>query len=101
MEDFETNENSNNQDPLFELEAAYKVILKVKLINKHIHSDPNDEGVLKTPHRAAKAILDMTSGRFADIKTIINNAIYPADHKGIVKIYNLGPYQRNYCKIIM
>lgn len=49
-------------------------------IIKLIGEDPNREGLLKTPHRAAKALYYATSGYRKETKEVINDAIFT--HEG-------------------
>ena len=46
-----------------------------KLITE-VGEDPEREGLLKTPHRASEALRFMTQGYTADLKTIVNDAIF-------------------------
>ena len=49
--------------------------------------NPEREGLLRTPHRVAKAMEFLTSGYRKDIRTVLNNAIFdePYDEMVIVK----------------
>jgi GTP cyclohydrolase I len=70
------------------MEQHYRQILEA------IGEDPNREGVLNTPKRAAKAMEFLTHGMRQDLNTIVNGAIFEveANHMVIVKdieIYSL------------
>ena len=57
-----------------EIAEHYKAILKL------IGEDPEREGLVKTPMRAAKAIVDITSGYRTDPQEIVRQAIF--EHAG-------------------
>lgn len=65
-----------NHDPkkVEEIAAHYKAILRI------IGEDPEREGLLKTPVRAAKALLDCTSGYSRTPEEVIGEAIF--EHAG-------------------
>lgn len=56
----------------------YKEILK--LIDEDIYR----EGIIKTPKRAAKAIIDLTSGHKISLNELVNNAIFKSDNSEMV-----------------
>jgi len=47
----------------------------IKTIIEWLGENPNREGLLKTPHRAAKSWEFLTSGYREDVNNIINNAV--------------------------
>lgn len=49
-----------------------------------IGEDPKREGLLKTPHRVAKAYEFLTAGYNADIDAIINQAIFTEKYQEMV-----------------
>ena len=57
-----------------------------------IGEDPKREGLLKTPHRAARAFEFMTQGYKKDIKTIVNDAIFTSDNDEMVIVTNIELY---------
>jgi GTP cyclohydrolase I len=63
------------------LEQVYAAILE------EIGEDPEREGLIKTPHRAAEAIRYMTSGYEQDLSAIVNGAVFhePSDDMVIVR----------------
>lgn len=54
--------------------------------------DPQREGLLRTPHRAAKALEFLTSGYQGDLKTIVNNAIFESDSDEMILVQNIELY---------
>jgi GTP cyclohydrolase I len=57
-----------------------------------INEDPNREGIVKTPHRAAKAFLELTIGYTQDLKKIVNEAIYQTDSQEMVIVKDIELY---------
>jgi GTP cyclohydrolase IA len=56
-----------------ELEDAYRTLLV------EVGENPEREGLVKTPHRAAEAMRFVTRGYKQDLKTIVNGAIFTED----------------------
>ncbi len=65
---------NHNEDLVKEIASHYKAILEL------VGEDPTREGLLKTPERAAKAILDITSGYRKDPLAIAQQAVF--EHAG-------------------
>ena len=61
-------------------------------IIENIGEDPEREGLIKTPHRAAKAFEFMTQGYKKDIKEIVNEAIFTSDSDEMVIVKNIELY---------
>ncbi|MBI3314857.1 MAG: GTP cyclohydrolase I FolE [Candidatus Omnitrophica bacterium] len=57
-----------------------------------IGENPKREGLLKTPHRAARAFEFMTQGYKTDIKEIVNNAIFASDNDEMVIVKDIEMY---------
>ena len=57
---------------------------QVKLLLEEIGEDPYREGLLKTPHRVAKAYEFLTRGYREDIKKVINGAIFEEKYDEMV-----------------
>jgi GTP cyclohydrolase I len=64
----------------------------VEHIIKEIGEDPNREGLLKTPHRVAKAYEYLTSGYTKDIDKVLNGAIFKEDYDEMVLVRNIDFY---------
>ena len=68
------------------LENHYKDILNL------IGEDPNREGLLKTPHRVAKAMQYITHGYNLDPKSIIQSAIFNENHSEMIIVKDIELY---------
>ncbi|KAM9316044.1 GTP cyclohydrolase 1-like [Gastrophryne carolinensis] len=80
------NKEQNDQDKTLTLEGAYYNILK------ELGEDPEREGLLKTPLRAAKAMQFFTKGYLEDIHDILNNAIFDENHDEIVIVKDIDVF---------
>ena len=54
--------------------------------------DPDREGLVKTPHRVAKAYEFLTSGYRADIGQVLNNALFTVDYSEMVIVKDIDFY---------
>lgn len=63
-----------------------------KKIIESIGEDPNREGLLNTPKRAAKAMEFLTQGYKADLDQIINGALFQSDSSEMVVVKNIEIY---------
>ncbi|XP_050312425.1 GTP cyclohydrolase 1-like [Anthonomus grandis grandis] len=66
-----------------DLANAYKTILG------HLGENPNREGLLKTPERAAKAMLYFTKGYDESLEDILNDAIFDENHDEMVVVKDI------------
>ena len=57
-----------------------------------IGEDPNREGLVKTPQRAAKAYEFLMQGYKKDIKEIVNGAIFTSDNDEMVVVKDIEMY---------
>lgn len=69
-----------------EVAAHYKAILKL------IGEDPEREGLVKTPERAAKALYSITEGYSQSAQDIAENAIFEHDGSGMVIVKDIEYY---------
>ncbi|KAM4693109.1 GTP cyclohydrolase 1-like [Discoglossus pictus] len=72
--------------PLQALESAYTSILR------NLGENPEREGLLKTPSRAAKAMQFLTKGYHETIHDVLNNAIFDEDHDEIVIVKDIDVF---------
>ena len=61
-------------------------------ILKKIGEDPQREGLLKTPARAAKAMMDLTSGYDMDPVEILNEAVFTEDCDEMIIVRDIEFY---------
>ena len=54
--------------------------------------DPAREGLVKTPERVAKALAFLTHGYRADLKTVINEAVFTQDTSSMVIVKDIELY---------
>lgn len=79
--------NSNDQKDVIDAIAAhYAEILRL------IGEDPEREGLVKTPQRAAKALYYATSGYRSDIGGIVNNAVFTNEGSRMIIIKDIEFY---------
>jgi GTP cyclohydrolase I len=65
------------------LEKAYRDIIQ------EIGEDPEREGLLKTPHRAAEAMRFLTSGYHQDVDELLNSAIFHEPYEDMVIVRDI------------
>ncbi|MCK6605752.1 MAG: GTP cyclohydrolase I FolE [Ignavibacteriaceae bacterium] len=64
----------------------------VKVLLEEIGEDPKREGLLRTPHRVAKAYQFLTSGYTKDIDVVLNKAIFKEDYNEMVIVRDIDFY---------
>lgn len=65
------------------LDAAYRTVLE------ELGEDPEREGLVKTPHRAAEAMRFITSGYAQDVTSVVNGAIFNEDADDMIMCRNI------------
>jgi GTP cyclohydrolase I len=69
-----------------------KVEKNVTDLLKEIGEDPGREGLVRTPHRVAKAYEFLTSGYTKDIEKVLNGAIFNEKYNEMVLVKNIDFY---------
>jgi GTP cyclohydrolase I len=64
----------------------------IKEILSCLDSDPEREGLLKTPERYAKAMMFLTSGYQLSIPDVVNESIFNEHHDGLVLVKNIDVF---------
>jgi GTP cyclohydrolase I len=64
----------------------------VTTILESVGEDPNREGLLRTPHRVAKAYEFLTKGYRADLEELVNNAIFNEECNEMVVVRDIEFY---------
>ena len=70
------------QAPLDENERVDRIAAHIKEIISLLGEDPGREGLLKTPRRAAKALVHACSGYSANPEELLGNALFQAESSG-------------------
>jgi GTP cyclohydrolase I len=68
------------------LDEHYREILKA------VGEDPDREGLLRTPHRAAEAFKFMTSGYEMNVQDLLNKAVFHEDYEDLILLKNIEFY---------
>tara|TARA_A100001388_G_scaffold235046_1_gene188500 strand:- start:366 stop:923 length:558 start_codon:yes stop_codon:yes gene_type:complete len=68
------------------LSESYRDVIRA------IGEDPEREGLLDTPQRAAKAMEFLTSGYRQDLTTVVNNAVFDSDNDEMVVVRDIELY---------
>lgn len=69
-----------------EMSGLYRQLLT------HLGEDPDREGLLDTPKRAAKAMQFLTQGYGQDINELINDAVFTSDNDEMVVVRDIELY---------
>jgi GTP cyclohydrolase I len=77
---------SRNGVDLSAMERDYQNLLT------EIGEDPQREGLLRTPHRAAEALKFLTRGYQQDVQTLLNNAVFEEDYDDMVVVKDIEFY---------
>ncbi len=61
-------------------------------ILENVGENPEREGLLKTPHRAARAMEFLTQGYDQDLNVLLNNAVFDTDNDQMVIVKDIELY---------
>lgn len=79
-------ENDDITRRIAEIASHYEAILHL------LGEDPKREGLLKTPERAAKALLYATGGYNENVEEIVNGAMFHEERSGMVIVRDIEFY---------
>ena len=74
------------------LEKSQKLTEHYRAILEILDEDPNREGLLRTPKRAADALLFLNSGHRLNMDTLVNQAVFSDANEGMVIIRDIEVY---------
>lgn len=83
---------SNNKKPIYNEEQVEKLASHIKAIIELLGEDPEREGLLKTPQRAAKALIDNTSGYQSNAEQLIKQALFAHEGDEMVIVKDIEFY---------
>lgn len=73
-------------------ERVSRIARHIEAILRELGEDPSRLGLLKTPERAAKALLYLTSGYQGNATDIIRQAIFDKEGNGMVTVHGIEFY---------
>lgn len=80
--------NSYNTDS----ERIDRIAAHIKAIIEELGEDPAREGLLKTPQRAAKALVYLTSGYSQNAAEVLGQALFEKEGSGLVTVSDIEFY---------
>ena len=83
---------SNNKIPQYDNDQVEKLASHLKAIIEILGEDPDREGLAKTPQRAAKALIDNTSGYQSSAENLIRQAIFTHEGDEMVIVKDIEFY---------
>lgn len=83
---------SNNKKPIYDEQLVEKLASHIKAIIELLGEDPSREGLLKTPQRAAKALIDNTSGYSTNPSILIQQALFSHEGDQVVIVKDIEFY---------
>ena len=83
---------SNNRKPIYNEEQVEKLASHIKSIIELLGEAPTREGLVKTPQRAAKALIDNTSGYNTNPAQLIKQALFTHHDDNIVIVKDIEFY---------
>ena len=78
--------STENNESWEEIAKHYREIIK------GLGEDPDREGLLDTPKRAAKAMQFLNQGYTQNLETVVNNAMFESDTEEIVLVKDIELY---------
>jgi GTP cyclohydrolase IA len=81
-----------DESPELAAQRLQKMSAAVRTILECVGEDPDREGLLATPSRYAKAMLDFTRGYQQNVAEIVNGAIFHEGHNEMVIVKDIEIY---------
>ncbi len=75
-----------------EQERIDRIAAHIKAIIEELGEDPSREGLVKTPQRAAKALVFLTSGYEQDGAEVLKQAVFENEGKGLITVSDIEFY---------
>ncbi|XP_063427897.1 GTP cyclohydrolase 1-like [Mytilus trossulus] len=85
----ENDKDTENDKPRRDENAQLKITEHYKGILSNLGEDPTRQGLVRTPERAAKALMFFTKGYNDNIKEALNDAIFDEDHDEMVIVKDI------------
>ncbi|CAL1547566.1 unnamed protein product [Lymnaea stagnalis] len=83
-------EEKKSQEKIYsDDDIACEMAQQYKKILEHLGEDPSRQGLLKTPERAAKAMMFFTKGYKENIADVLNDAVFDENHDEIVIVKDI------------
>ncbi len=76
----------------FDAEAIAKIAANYRSLSEKVGEDPEREGLLKTPQRAAKALAVLTSGMGVNAAAILESALFAEPSNEMVLVRDIEVY---------
>lgn len=73
-------------------ERIDRIAAHIKAIIEELGEDPSREGLVKTPQRAAKALVFLTSGYEQDGAEVLKQAVFENEGKGLITVSDIEFY---------
>ena len=80
------------EKPILRAECTKELTEHVHGILKLLGEDPQREGLVKTPGRVARALLELTQGYEADVDAMINDALFTETYNEMVLVKDITFY---------
>lgn len=87
-----TRGNVKMMPPPESLDASGSIAEKMKSILSQLGEDPTRDGLVRTPERSEKALRFLTSGYTADVKSIVNGALFDVAYDEMVIVKDIEFY---------
>jgi GTP cyclohydrolase I len=80
---------NNKNRPVIDIQSKASIALHIKDILGALGEDPEREGLLSTPERSEKALRYLTSGYSANVRKIVNGALFDVKYDEVVIVRDI------------